>query len=796
MRSVLLGLMLASLAGGAVGQDWGNMATISSTLGNNTNRLCIGDHSRPGDIGCPTWAPSLTTAGNVIVSGSVTAAQFIGDGSGLTNVGAASTDRITSGTTSMLAISSTGFVSLTQSGVNTGWFDPTRGLVTIGVSSTGPISATGLYSSGKLATGNDGAIGGNLTVGSHLFLNDGKILGWGAGPTTKIVGTGTTGNQSLSFIVSSSEAMRIVSSGYVGIGTSSPSSSLHIKGTAANTPGTGLLEFQTSALDRYTWRIDNNKNLLLDLYQNGVAISTSIITFNRGSTGSPPLVGIGLATNTSPTANLEVSGTISASYIVDAGNIDLSAASSGLRWGTGNTYLLGTSGSGGSVRARVNNGGDSWYINASGNTGVGQGYTWSISAPSATLHVGGTARITSWTYIGDNVTATTPLEVSGTVSATRFVGDGSGLTNIGAAGSSDRITSGTTSMIAVSSTGYVSLTQAGTNTGWFDPSRGLVTIGVSSTGPISGTSGYFSGATTATGYTATGPASGFFAPTNGGLFWSSAYNGITGNQNPTSQYIAFTTSGTEAMRIVSSGNVGIGFPSPGAKLEVNGSISGTYLRSAGNLYVGNGVSVTNKIDFLQSNFSHDSSINYIGATFNNYAAAPTGSYITLRASDGAGGNSTNDTMGTLRFLMDYSYLPRGGASISGQAEGNTTASSSPARLVFSTTPSGSYTLAERMRIDSNGRVGIGVTPSTNLEVSGTISATNFVGNGSGLTGIAASTDRIVSGSVNAVADVSSGAVRISGTLALNNTGSEPCDAAHYYTFRANPVTQQLEMCRP
>jgi hypothetical protein len=37
---------------------------------------------------------------------------------------------------------------------------------------------------------------------------------------------------------------------------------------------------------------------------------------------------------------------------------------------------------------------------------------------------------------------------------------------------------------------------------------------------------------------------------------------------------------------------------------------------------------------------------------------------------------------------------------------------------------------------------------------------------------------------------------MNGTLALNNTGSEPCDAARYYTFRANPVTQRLEMCRP
>jgi hypothetical protein len=51
-------------------------------------------------------------------------------------------------------------------------------------------------------------------------------------------------------------------------------------------------------------------------------------------------------------------------------------------------------------------------------------------------------------------------------------------------------------------------------------------------------------------------------------------------------------------------------------------------------------------------------------------------------------------------------------------------------------------------------------------------------------------DRIVSGSINAIADESSGAVRVSGTLALNNTGNEPCDAAHRYIFRANPVSQQ------
>src|SRR5437764_784583 len=115
--------------------------------------------------------------------------------------------------------------------------------------------------------------------------------------------------------------------------------------------------------------------------------------------------------------------------------------------------------------------------------------------------------------------------------------------------------------------------------------------------------------------------------------------------------------------------------------------------------------------------------------------------------------------------------------------------------LLNVTPAGS--VSSSIYITSQNLVGVGTSsPTANLEVSGTISATHFVGDGSGLTGIAASGDRIVSGSVNMIAEQTSGTVRISGTLALSNTGNEPCDAAHWYTFRANPATQQLQMCRP
>jgi hypothetical protein len=66
----------------------------------------------------------------------------------------------------------------------------------------------------------------------------------------------------------------------------------------------------------------------------------------------------------------------------------------------------------------------------------------------------------------------------------------------------------------------------------------------------------------------------------------------------------------------------------------------------------------------------------------------------------------------------------------------------------------------------------------------------------GITGINATGDRIVSGSVNMIAEQTSGTVRVSGTLAMVNTGNEVFGPATWYSFRANPITGQMQMCRP
>ncbi|CAL80029.1 hypothetical protein; putative signal peptide [Bradyrhizobium sp. ORS 278] len=630
MRALLLGVMLAGVASAAVAQDWGNMAIISSTLGNNTNRLCIGDHSRAGDIGCPTYAPSLTTAGDLTVSGMVSAAAFVGDGSGLTNIGAAGrSDRIVSGTgsaTSMVAISDTGIISVTQNGTNTAYFHPSMGLVTVGVSSTGPISGTSGYLSGGLTI-----------VNNPIYMNSLQGMYWGNNSNNSITGHAT--QKYITFYTSGTEAMRIVSSGYVGIGTSTPGNLLELL-TASNVNGLQI---------RRTGSLTNNAAILG--FRNSASASSTNSADIRAIRINSPQAG-----DTALTFNV-----------------------------TSNLALA-----------------EFMRIDSTGNVGIG------------------------------TATPTTALEVSGTISATNFVGNGSGLTGV-VAGSSDRIVSGTgnaTSMVAISTTGIISVTQNGTNTAYFHPQLGLVAVGISTTGPVSATELYSSDEVNAVRWfrTAYGLGTGALGsgtpqtridlatPNTMGLF-----SGGQQNVSLTSGTIILTTSGTEAMRIVSSGNVGIGTATPASKLEVNGSakINGSGTFGGGSNYV----------------------------------------YI-----------SYNGPVGGAANVMGGGAYP----------------------LVLGT---GS---TERMRITSTGLVGIGtLTPTTALEVSGTISATNFVGNGSGLTGVVANNnDRIVSGSINMIAEQTSGTVRVSGTLALNNTGNEVCDAAHYYTLRINPTTQRLEMCRP
>ncbi|MFZ2226359.1 MAG: tail fiber domain-containing protein [Candidatus Moraniibacteriota bacterium] len=138
--------------------------------------------------------------------------------------------------------------------------------------------------------------------------------------------------------------------------------------------------------------------------------------------------------------------------------------------------------------------------------------------------------------------------------------------------------------------------------------------------------------------------------------------------------LRFETNGTtEAMRILSNGNVGIGTTSPNTALHVH-SANGV-VDSFGNLMV----------------------------STNDAVAINKGGYLTFGGSWDAGGGSS--TFG----------------GIGGRKE-NVTSGDATGYLMFSTSNSGS-TLTEKMRITSSGNVGIGTTgPGAKLEVAGAGSA--------------------------------------------------------------------------
>jgi len=112
---------------------------------------------RSTDFGCPTYAPSLTTAGDVSVTGNLSAQKFIGDGSELTGITAEATDRIISGTTSVIANQNSN-ITFTTAGIERLTID-TSGRVGIGTNNpsqrldvSGAIALSGIVLSGSAAT--------------------------------------------------------------------------------------------------------------------------------------------------------------------------------------------------------------------------------------------------------------------------------------------------------------------------------------------------------------------------------------------------------------------------------------------------------------------------------------------------------------------------------------------------------------------------------------------------------------------------------------------------------------------
>jgi hypothetical protein len=229
---------------------------------------------------------------------------------------------------------------------------------------------------------------------------------------------------------------------------------------------------------------------------------------------------------------------------------------------------------------------------------------------------------------------------------------------------------------------------------------------------------------------------------------------------PAADTVTVETSGTERLRITSTGLVGIGTTNPGQALSVNGSIdilaatTETRQLQIGQGRTGDGVSV---IDFIT-----DATYTDFGLRISRGAGANADSFInargtgTLNIRTAEAGPLLFSTNATERLRIDASgnvgigtTAPSAKLEVIGAVDGNianftdftradltidfpaasvsrinSRSGDNPAALVFSR----GVSKQESARIDSSGNVGIGTSsPSSKLQVAGTVTATGYAG---------------------------------------------------------------------
>lgn len=152
--------------------------------------------------------------------------------------------------------------------------------------------------------------------------------------------------------------------------------------------------------------------------------------------------------------------------------------------------------------------------------------------------------------------------------------------------------------------------------------------------------------------------------------------------------------------------------------------------------------------------------------------------LTFRKARGSVGSesivSVADNLGAFTFRGYGATRYRTGARFgAGIDTGTISDDSMPGFLYFQTTPNGTRTPVERMRIDNAGNIGLNtIAPTEKLEVSGNVKATAFIGDGSQLTGIGGGNP--FDQSLNTTNDVSFNV--------LNTTNKFHSDASTNYTY--------------
>ena len=218
-----------------------------------------------------------------------------------------------------------------------------------------------------------------------------------------------------------------------------------------------------------------------------------------------------------------------------------------------------------------------------------------------------------------------------------------------------------------------------------------------------------------------------------------------------------------ANTIFASGNVGIGNTSPNANLAI-GASAGTVLWQN----VGGSAEFATPLLQVSAANTNTSTPQTIGLNLSNTSGTNNTASPAISFSRYSNSTSYNDT------YADIVGIATGQGGDTNWVSGV---------ITFRTTPVGAYGPQERMRIDSTGNVGIGNTsPSTALQVTGTVTATQFVGGGAGLTGVTAT---LSGGVTNYVARWTSSSALGTGVLYDNGTNVGIGNTSPGYTLDVN-----------